>query len=312
ARVPYQTLHSPGGSPITVTLLGTGTPVPLPDRFGPATLVEAGGRRLLFDAGRGAPIRLNQIGLTLGSIETVFLTHFHSDHLNALPDVWMTSYIPVGFGNRSRPLRMVGPEGTQRIAERMRDTFADDIRIRMADEHVPEAATRIDAREFAGDGVVYDEGGVKVTALRVNHGEHIQPSYGYRVDHAGHAVLISGDTKYEPNIVRHGQGLDLLVHEVCAVPEALQSLPNIRQVIDHHTSPQEAGRIFSQTKPRMAAYTHLVLLGTREHPPLTVADVERQTRESYDGPLTIGEDLTRFAIGDQVVVSRWDAARQAY
>ena len=49
-------------SDFKVTLLGTGTPIPDPDRFGPSTLVEAGNQKLLFDAGRGVPIRVRQIG----------------------------------------------------------------------------------------------------------------------------------------------------------------------------------------------------------------------------------------------------------
>src|SRR6476620_5858466 len=103
----------------------------------------------------------------------------------------------------------------------MRSTFSDDIRIRMADEHVPEAATRIEVREFAREGVCLDEDGIKVTAIQVNHGPLIEPACGYRIDYAGRSVLISGDTKYEPNIIRHGAGLDLLIHEVCAVPAGL-------------------------------------------------------------------------------------------
>jgi ribonuclease Z len=294
---------------LIVTLLGTGTPVPLTDRFGPSTLVEAGGRKLLFDAGRGVPIRLNQLKINLGQIDAVFLTHFHSDHVNGLPDVWMTSYIPVGFGDRKKPMTLVGPNGTARIAENMRTTFFDDIRIREADEHVADAATKIDVHEFGSEGVVFDESGVRVTAFKVNHGEFIQPAYGYRIDYGGHSVLISGDTKFEPNIIKNGTGVDLLIHEVCAVPDALQKLPNIKQVIDHHTSPQEAGKVFSMTKPKMAAYTHFVLLGNSEHPPLNAVDVERQTRETYNGPLTLGEDLTRFVIGSEIKVQKWSQDR---
>lgn len=195
---------------MSVTLLGTGSPVPLTDRFGPSTLVEAGGRKFLFDAGRGAPIRLAQLGIPLGAITGVFLTHFHSDHLNGLPDVWMTSFIPVGFGNRSQPMKLWGPVGTAAIGKGMRSTFSDDIRIRTADEHVTDEATQIAVSEFNADGVIYNEDGVRVTAFKVNHGELIHPSYGYRVDYQGHSVLISGDTKYEPNIVKNGHGLDLL------------------------------------------------------------------------------------------------------
>jgi ribonuclease Z len=301
----------PIGHPV-VTLLGTGTPIPLPDRFGPSTLVEAGGRRMLFDAGRGVPIRLNQLKTRLGDVDAVFLTHYHSDHINGLPDVWMTSYIPVAFGERAKPMRLWGPTGAARLASNLMITFSDDIRIRMADEHVPNDAARIEAHEFYTDGVVFDEGGVKVTAFEVNHGDLIKPAYGYRVDYAGRSVLISGDTKYNENVIMHGKGVDLLIHEVCAVPDALKSRPNIQAVINHHTSPEECGKIFFLTKPRLAAYTHLVLLSAPEIPPLSTQDVEKLTRQTYDGPLAIGEDLMRFVVGDKVTTQKWDAARNDY
>jgi ribonuclease Z len=71
----------------TVTLLGTGSPVPSPERFGNSTLIEAGGQRLVFDMGRGVTIRLWQKAISLGSIDAHFLTHLHSDHVNGLSDL---------------------------------------------------------------------------------------------------------------------------------------------------------------------------------------------------------------------------------
>jgi ribonuclease Z len=71
---------APGEATIRVTLLGTGMPVPAPDRAGPATLIEAGGQTLLFDAGRGVATRLFQLGVPLRAVAPLFLTHFHSDH----------------------------------------------------------------------------------------------------------------------------------------------------------------------------------------------------------------------------------------
>src|SRR5262245_3472037 len=76
-----------------VTLLGTGSPFPIAERFGAATLVEAGQEKLLFDVGRGATIRLTQIGVSIGAINAVFLTHFHSDHTSGIPDLWLTDWI---------------------------------------------------------------------------------------------------------------------------------------------------------------------------------------------------------------------------
>ncbi len=282
-----------------VTLLGTGSPNPTNSaRFGPATLVQAGGLDLLFDAGRGCTIRLAQCGVPMGRLSAVFLTHFHSDHVNGLSDVWMTSYIPPSWGGRRVPLRLFGPPGTTRMAHHMREAFSDDIRIRMADERVPEEATRIVATEFpVDDGViVLDEAGVRVTAFEVDHGFHIKPAVGFRVDHAGRSALLSGDTKPHPNVRRHGAGVDLLVHEVCAMPDALRGDPVAEAIMGHHTSPEEAGAILAATRPRMAAFTHIVQIGRPGVERVPLGEIEERTRVAYDGPLVLGEDLTRFTI----------------
>src|SRR5262245_54489384 len=90
-----------------VTLLGTGTPIPRPDRFGPSTLVEAGEQRLLIDAGRGATIRLYQLGVPIGSLDALLLTHYHSDHTNGIPDVWLTGWLKSVYARRSTPFRVI-------------------------------------------------------------------------------------------------------------------------------------------------------------------------------------------------------------
>jgi len=297
---------------ITVTLLGTGSPNTNPVRFSAATLMQAGGLNMLFDAGRGCTIRLRQIGVRLGDVGPVFLTHFHSDHIVSLPGLWMTGYIQAPYGSRSEPLVLIGPEGTKQMAEGMRAAFGADIRIRMADEKTPEASTQIEARDFNDDSVVFEANGVKVTAFAVNHGPLIQPACGYRVDHAGRSVLISGDTKFDERLIRYGTGVDLLIHEVCAAPPEALERPHNQAIMEHHASPEEAGAVFSRAKPKLAAYSHIIELtptgSTIPDPTL----IEAATRRTYAGPLTIGEDLMRFVVGETVMVQRWDAARQAY
>ncbi len=80
----------------------------------------------MFDAGRGCTIRLSQVGVPLGKVDATFLTHFHSDHVNGLPDLWMTSYIRSPYAARTPPFRLYGPTGTARIARTMYETFKDD------------------------------------------------------------------------------------------------------------------------------------------------------------------------------------------
>ena len=96
-----------------VTLLGTGVPIPSPDRFGPSTLVEAGDQKFLIDAGRGATIRLYQLKIPIGRIDAQLLTHYHSDHTSCLPDVWLTGWLESHFGTRKTPYKVIGPTGAE-------------------------------------------------------------------------------------------------------------------------------------------------------------------------------------------------------
>jgi ribonuclease Z len=78
-------------------------------------------------------------------------------------------------------------------------------------------------------------------------------------------------------------------------PELLED-PTVRRVMAHHSTPQDAGRVFSRARPRLAVYTHLVLLSRPGVPAPTEAELMAQTRETYDGPLEIGADLMCFDI----------------
>src|SRR5207253_11360279 len=120
-----------------VTLLGTGVPIPSPDRFGPCTLVEAGDQKFLIDAGRGATIRLHQLKIPIGRIDVQLLTHYHSDHTSGIPDVWLTGWLESHFGTRKAPFKVIGPPGAKRLMENLERAYADDIKIRIADEKLP-------------------------------------------------------------------------------------------------------------------------------------------------------------------------------
>lgn len=288
---------------LNVTLLGTGDPIPRLDRFGPATLVEAGEHRMLFDVGRGAAQRLGQLGIALGDIDEIFITHFHHDHLNGLIDVWMTGWLPNPFGRRSAPLDVWGPTGIERILDGLRQAMNPNIQIRIIDEQLPPAGAEFEVHEFSEDGVVFDEDGIVVTAFAVDHGEYIKPSYGYRIDYAGHSVVISGDTKFDENLIEMAEGVDVLIHEVGAAnKEILEFDQRMQLILDHHTTPEEAGTVFERAAPKLAVYTHYVLLSAPNAPEVTVERVLERTRTTYSGPLQAGEDLMRFEIGDTVKV----------
>ena len=180
---------------IKVTLLGTGVPNPRPERFSQSTLVEAGSQKLVFDLGRGVTIRLWQLKLPMGRIDAHFITHFHSDHLVGLPDLWLTGWLRPPYGQRQKPFLIYGPPGTKRLMEGLQTAFAADIKIRLVDEQNPPEGIAVDAREFDAPAVVYERDGVKVSSFVVDHGDVIKPAVGYRIDYDGRSVLISGDSR---------------------------------------------------------------------------------------------------------------------
>lgn len=287
-----------------VTLLGTGVPIPSLQRFGPSTLVEAGDQKFLIDAGRGATIRLYQLDIPIGRIDVQLLTHYHSDHTSCLPDVWLTGWLESYFGARKSPYKVIGPTGAKRLMENLERAYADDIKIRIADEKLPFSGIVTEVSEFDHDGMVYEHNGVKVLAFEVDHGDVIKPCYGYRFEFDGRIAVFSSDTRYNHNVIKYGKGADLLVHEVAMARPELMKEAYIRRIIDHHTTPYDCGRVFAQTQPKLAAFTHIVQLASIDVPPPTLADIAAEVRKTYSGPLEIGEDLMSFDIGETVSVQR--------
>jgi ribonuclease Z len=270
---------TPAGTPaqtLKVTLLGSGSPTPVPDRFGPSVLLEVGGEKLLFDVGRGASMRLWQSGVPLRDVSAVFFTHLHSDHVSGFPDLWLTSLVRnKWFGERTEGIRVFGPAGTKAMMTHLAQAYEADIRGR----RIPPSAAQIVAADIR-QGTVYERNAVEVTAFDVDHGAL---ALGYRIDWAGHSVVLSGDTRVTENLVRFAKGTDVLFHEVAAGrPELLERSDVARRIISHHTTPDEAAGVFARVKPRLAVYMHIVLLATdSDISPPTIADIESASRTGY-------------------------------
>ncbi|MDU3131345.1 MAG: MBL fold metallo-hydrolase [Bradyrhizobium sp.] len=283
-----------------VTLLGTGTPTPRVSSFSASTLIEAGPEKLLFDFGRGSTIRLFQKRVALGSITAHFITHLHSDHLVGLPDMWLSGWIGTPWASRKSPMIVFGPMGTVAMTENLTKAFAEDIRIREDDEHLPPEGVAFVVKDIE-PGPVYDKNGVKVTAIEVNHGEKIKPSFGYVIEYDGKKVVLSGDTKYDERVANAAKGADLLVHEVAVIePELSKSYPSYRDIEAHHSSPEEAGKIFSIAGPKLAVYSHIVFATLKPVQDVPEDMLIARTRTTYRGPFVVGHDLDSFTIGDDV------------
>ncbi|WP_408011320.1 MBL fold metallo-hydrolase [Pseudalkalibacillus sp. A8] len=283
-----------------VTLLGTGTPDPQINRFGGSTLVEVAGKKLLFDAGRGSGIRLNQIGIPPGEINKLFITHLHHDHTVGFPDLLISGSVP-SMGGRQDPFEVWGPKGTKNMVEGLYKAYKTDIENRQNVTNATESGLDTNVHEFE-EGVVYDKNGVEIIAFEVDHGS-MEPAYGFRVNYKGRSVVISGDTTYSENLVKYAKGTDLLIHEVLAAsskPNKKIENESIRNIKSYHSTPEQAAKVFKQVNPKLAVYTHVISIGVSD----SEGNYIERTKEIYDGKVVLGEDLMTFEIAEGITVSQ--------
>ncbi len=267
-------------------LIGTGFPRPDPDHAGSSTVIVAGDEWFVFDAGRGATMRIAATDLKYDHMAAVFLTHLHSDHTAGLPDLFNTSW---QFGRESRPLELYGPAGIEKLARAMGEFFEYDIHIRrdIAEKHPGEGA--MIRTHGVREGVVFQDANVRISAFAVDHGE-VSPAFGYRVDCGGRSIVISGDTRPTPNLVKFAKGADVLILEAY-LPEHFLSVdkPDVaKRLMSYHTSAEEAGEMATAAGVKTLVLTHLIP-GNAEG-----TFLERASR-TFKGKLIVGHDLLHVA-----------------
>ncbi len=278
---------------MVVTLVGTGGPEITAERAGISTLVETDGQKLLFDVGWGALDGLYKSRVWPQTVTHVFLTHLHSDHISGLPDLWITPWFLLG---RTAKLEVWGPVGTQTMVDGMRLMYAHDVEHR-ANAKFKREDLDIVVHEIRA-GVVYAQDGVTVSAVSVEHADG-NPAFGYRVQAGKRAVFLTGDCTYGPELVDAAKGVDVLVSNVVAGTPELERSTQWRPVMAKLLLPEQAARLFEETKPRLAVYSHFVKKGL----PGAAGDavIVKRTRDAgYKGPLLIGEDYMRIAVGKTV------------
>jgi ribonuclease Z len=199
---------------VTVVTCGTGGPFPS-QRAQSCLAVFVNGQFLLFDAGDRAQDSMEDLNLPVTDIDAVFLTHFHSDHIADLGEVMSRSWIL----GREQPLAVYGAGEVEQIVSGFNTVYAADDAHRMAHHGDdlfppvrPATVHSILEPDPAGSGV-YELDGVRVPAYAVDHSP-VANALGYRVDYAGKAVAISGDTVDTPGLRALAANADVLVSEV--------------------------------------------------------------------------------------------------
>ena len=170
--------------------------------------------------------------MPLGQANRLFLTHLHSDHVVGIPDLWLTGWLEPPWGQRKGDLMVYGPAGTQDMMINLAKAYAWDIETRVRDQKLSRDTAAVRVVEF-GEGAVYQSNGVKVSAFEVDHGDEAKPAFGFRIDYDGRSVVISGDTRFSENLIRHADSADLLIHQVAAVRPALLASPVFQVILAH-------------------------------------------------------------------------------
>lgn len=284
-----------------VALCGTGSPLPDPTRAGPCTMVIAGKHVFVVDAGEGGARNLNRMGMPIGRIEALFLTHFHSDHIDGMGPLMLLRW----SGNAATaPLPVHGPTGVEAIVAGFNAAYATDTGYRVAhhgEKILPPSGAGGSAVPFAMTSdtvVVLEKDGLRVTAFRVNHAP-VSPAVGYRFDYKGRSVVLSGDTAVSPSLVAAAKGADLLIHEalqprmVKLLTEGLDArgIGNTaqitRDILDYHATPEQAADAARAAGVKALLLNHIVPpLPFKFAYPVFLGDAAQH----YAGPITVGED----------------------
>jgi ribonuclease Z len=274
----------------TVVMLGTGTPIPDPDRSGPAVAIVVDSVAYLFDAGTGivrraaAAARSGIPALQAPKLGMVFLTHLHSDHTLGLNDVLFTPWIQ----GRKAPLELYGPVGTPRLLQGILDGNAEDIQERLNSAGGPSATGwQANVHEIT-EGEVYRDARITVRAFAVPHSAW-KSAFGYNITTPDRRIVISGDARENPAIARECNGCDLLIHEVYS-DSGFSTIPAARQPYhaQAHTSATQLGRIATAARPKTLVLYHQLYFGSSDD--LLLAEV----RKTFMGTVVSAKDLQRF------------------
>jgi ribonuclease Z len=270
-----------------VMLCGAGGPLASPNRSGPCVAIIAGA----------------------GRVDEVFLTHFHSDHIDGLGELATLRWAGSG---RTEPLPVHGPEGVETVVDGFNLAYRQDQTYRTAhhgETVAPKAGWGVVARSFVlpADGespIVFEHAGLQVRTFAVDHSP-VSPAVGYRFDYKDRSIVVSGDTLKSSNLIAHSRGVDVLVHEALSrklvgwMNEGARraGAENFVKITDditnYHASPVEAAEAAEEAGAGYLLFYHVV-------PPLPVSALEsvyvEGVSKAYSGRFEIGVDGTFISL----------------
>jgi ribonuclease Z len=266
-----------------IITLGTGSPLPDPNRAGPATLVRTNSGDFLFDCGRGVLMRCAAVGTGALTLHMVLLTHLHSDHVTDFNDIVTMRW---AMSPAENTLQVIGPVGTARFADLTLAMLEDDIGYRLAHHSDLNWRPRCEVQEVS-DGVAFDDGVVRILAAPTDHSP-VRPTVGYRVESEGHSVVLAGDTVPCVGLDRLALGADVYVQTVIrkSLVEAIPS-PRLQDILDYHSNIEDAAATAARGGVSTLVLTHLVPSPW----PGTEQEWVDEARAVFGGEVVLASDL---------------------
>jgi ribonuclease Z len=291
-----------------VITTGTGAPLPDPKRVGPQAVVVAGDQILVFDTGPGSTRKLLLTGLNVSSVNALFLTHYHSDHISDLGEFMLQHWTGSGA---TEPLKIYGPTGVEEVVAGFLAAYQLDRGYRIVHhgtEVMPPSGFGAVAYTFdlgpdlMSSEVVYEAGDVQVIAFNVDH-PPVVPAVGFRVNYKDRSVMITGDTIYSDSLIHHAKGADLMVSDALnhkmsqwtadAGRDMDNNLSSVTEDIqESHIRPEEAALVAKEAGVPVLIITHVL-------PPVPdqlINPFLRDARAIYSGELRMANDGTLISL----------------
>ena len=247
-----------------VTILGSGTGIPSLQRNAAGYLLEVAGLECLIDCGSGTLLRLERVQKSHRSLDAVFFTHTHVDHIGDLMPLLHALKLP--GPPREKPLSIIGPPGFPDFFQRYVQPV---VGLPSGFEVNVVEAPSMDTWN-----------GIGLRTVDTVHSERMN-SIAYRFEAEGRGVVFSGDCDDDPGIEELARGADLLILD-CSTLDAGK--------VAGHLSAGECGRVAAGAGVAKVVLTHFY--------PVSGPDEQRalECRQWYDGAIVLAEDLMELEV----------------
>ena len=291
-------------SSLDLTILGTGSPVHAPHRYGNAQVISGGGVNILVDVGWGATVRLFQSQITPQGVDAVFVTHLHSDHTTDFADLLVMGWV----GGREKPLPVWGPTGTAKMVAAYRSALDEDTKFRFAHhgDKLPSIGPAAEVTEIEvgiEPQVVATIGDITVKAFEVDH-RPVMPAYGFRFEREGKSIVISGDTNPCPGLSNGAKDADVLVVDsmnkkmMAQLEQRLIGIGNPKQAAlledahSYHASLEEGAETAQKAGVKHLVFSHVLPPITDDQVPMFIDGLDK----IFTGKMTVTKDLEKFSV----------------